>query len=526
MEYQPFEKVLWEVRKPLYWRSTVKSRSALLLVVLILVLCLTGCGEMNKKPQLIDVETALKDNGNIVIESSATGANVKTKKNNYTYKITINSCELNEQKNIAQVSASLEKTMAPLITTSAFDITFSLLSDGRSWKAVQVSERTAEESRVLSEKITETKANRLVKNSFFTVAGDKVYSDQIKKVEPASEDVFDKEAMTDTIRYRITADRGVNALIFDADIVFRFLPGDDVVKGSWIIQNYEVVGVDNNAGFGIGYQFDVDPKALADYIKSKDLRIEILGNTYYTRAVGIEVKNCIIVPPTLNGETVVSVPVSFDLVIYKNLTISYDSKVEFHFTTKWEPYYVTDLKVTNLAGGWSGSWMGTVINSDRSTMEVLIDIYDDINREGFPVARISVINNNEEIGNYVWEARVRNYNPEYTITAKDAEGKEKTTYYPSRLDVEFVKWEQMPVNQNQYAYKDFSGYLKDGKWIPAYKWDSFEFTRIGNVEDEYFSAEDYAVTEQGNTGNEHSAAIEYEEANIIQEGELEEQSEN
>lgn len=430
-----------------------------LFAFIILSAMLTACGAV-EEPTFSMVESVLQSK-EFIPDSNANEDNSATRPSDYYYDLEVDSCVLKDGNKTAVVQASFTEGAGPMEQVTKYELTFRLKDDGRSWNTNQTSVKLISgPTSKLVHGLWEFQADELISAAFFTVGDKTFYSDNISKVKISDEKgVLNPEAMTYSTGYHIRCEQKMYATEFDVMATFKYVCRDNL-SGSW---KFDSAVVDESSvvqTYSTSYKRKIDTEALADYIHAKDMPFYVFGEDYSTRSDDIKIKNVVCADKEVDGEKDIIVPTTFDVVIADDLTVSFDADIWFHFSKQWEPYYIENPKIGAISGKWSGTWFGTMHDG---VDHVSIQMTDEFNEYGYPKVYVEIISDNKEIGTYSWVAQLSEYKP-----LKD--------HYQK---VDFVSWDNLPLNNDEFGYDEFSGSVQGGSWISDDDWQPFEFIKMG-----------------------------------------------
>ena len=423
------------------------------IVVLVCLFGLTGC-TTSSDPTLAEIKVALGEAGYILGYDNTTMESVVS---GYSYKITIENTKKSGKN--ATVTAVFDEVYGVCGLSRKFEINFKSNYSGSGWKAGSVTQ-LGDSTPSLKGHINMRKAKILFLETEGVNVGGlyNILEDNVIAFKP-DEDTINESGMTETIHFTCTADEGINVLTYYATVNYEYTMGATIESGEWAVESY-IISDEFSLETSPDYSIDnIDEKALANYFETKLKKVIILGDTYNGTDENVQCDNVHVQDIELTGQEYIQVPVTFDFIVGENdLVATFDGKCEFLYTGgRFEPYYIGDLVLKKVTGSFVGAWNGT-FNDGKDTASVKIT--DECDEFGNPLVTIVVVSSDPELNNYSWTAILRNYEP-------------NNGYYQRIM---FKEWITLPTNENEYAYRDFSGKITDGKWVSEFTWDSFTFT--------------------------------------------------
>ena len=426
----------------------------LFLILIIGLFSFTACGS-GADPTTTEVKVALGEAGYILGYDSDTMESVVA---DYSYTVSILDTKVSGKT--ATVTAKLDEVYGVCGLSREFEVSFKSNYNGSGWNPSSVSQ-VGTQTPSLKGNINMRKAKILfLETEGVTVGG--VYNiveDNVIAFKPNSDEI-DSENMIETINFTCTADEGINVLTYEATVRYKYTMGATIESGDWVVESYTIS--DNfSLETSPDYSMDnIDTVALANYFETKLRNVSILGGTYNGNDKNVQCDNVVLGEVELTGQDYISVPVTFDFIVGENdVVATFDGTSEFLYSGgRWEPYYIGDLKLQKVTGSFVGAWNGTM---NEGKDQVSVKITDDCDENGNPIVTIVVASSDTELGNYSWNAILRNYEP-------------NNEYYQRIM---FQEWITLPTNDDSYAYRDFSGKITDGQWVSEFAWDSFTFTQ-------------------------------------------------
>lgn len=427
-----------------------KKFSFLFVMVFLMLVLLSGCS-LIKEPKTKDVKNALVSLGYLPDESK------EDKREGYSYSITINEAKVSSGKNRADVRATLVERFGYVKYTQTFTMNFNLKNNKETWVFDDKSLTVVSEKAELTKKITQKEASKLVRNHIFTVEGKTIYADEIRSVKPGEEWTTDNEKLTSAVRYEVHAEQGKFSTDFVADMEFTYVIDKANYTGQWKVTQDIVDESSIEHKYATLYNINIDTQALAFYIKTQRVPLYFMGASYTSGDDDVKIQNVTVDQVEPEERVEIEIPTRFDFVVGNALSISVSSMIKFHFTKKWEPYYVYNLEITDVQGNWTGTWTG---NMNEGRESVNID-FESFFNGGEPMATVEVDSVDPDKGRYSWKAKLVEYKP-----LKD-----------NYMRLDFYEWIKMPANKDEYGYCNFSGSVKDGIWSSEFDWQDFRLKK-------------------------------------------------
>ena len=428
----------------------IRKNLFLLLMLFLLMTLLSGCS-LIKEPTKKDVKNALVSLGYLPDESK------EDKREGYSYTISIIEAKTSSSKNKADVKATLVEKFGYVKYTQTFTMNFNLKNNKETWVFDDKSLKLESEKAELVKKITPKEASKLVRNHIFTVEGKTIYADEIRSVKAGEEWTTDNEKMTSAVRYEVHAEQGKYSTDFVADMVFEYVIDKANYTGQWKVLQDTVDESSIEHKYATLYNVNIDTSALAFYIKTQSVPLYFMGVTYTSGDDDVKIQNVTDDQVEPDEKIELEIPTRFDFIVGDALSISVSAMVKFHFTKKWEPYYVYDLEITDVQGNWTGTWTGNM-NDGRESVNI---DFESFFNGGEPMAVVEVDSLDPDKGRYSWRAKLVEYKP----------------LNDNYMRLDFYEWIKLPENKDEYGYCNFSGSVKDGIWSSEFEWQDFRLKK-------------------------------------------------
>lgn len=446
-----------------------KFKTIVLTLVMVLAMAvLTGCGV--EEPTLEDVEEALADEGYLPEEdedkdedkkdeattdeegeSSEDASKDEDAKDKVEWSVKIDKCKLNDDKDKADVDATLTVKNAYTETTTEFEIEFKL-RDNKSWKCRDVEKGDSETKLIAGVPDDEIPALLEWQSVYIEDINDSgnsvsLYGDEIESITVDSHEE-DLENMKDVVTVTIKGTEGFFEVEAKAKVTCVFFSSD--FDNYWYVEEFEVAD-DYSVEYTDAYNFELTEDEITQMIIDDGDDVYFLSDYYYFDEGDISELTYEKVEP--DGGYYLTMPVSF-MLSYDKISMQVEADVEFYFNgSEWELNWIYNATVTEWDSEIIGTWTGTVNDTDKVTIEVpdTLDEYGDL------YATVTI--DSAEKGKFQYSMQLY--------------------YYPAdgEISTYFDEWIVQPADGDYYAYEDFDGVIGDGKWESDSSWYNFQLTK-------------------------------------------------